>query len=97
MTCLEIMKIFLGASPLTAITWNVMINIIVEGIFQPICAATVAFIICPIGAFVIAIGAFIRKAFRDAWDSVLFQVKIIGNFLMITFGSKIHFLINQTI
>ena len=65
----------LGASPLTAITWNVIINIILEGIFQPICAATVAFIICPIGAFIIAIGAFIRKALRDAWDSVLFQVK----------------------
>ena len=65
----------LGASPLTAITWNVIINIILEGIFQPICAATVAFIVCPMGAFIIAIGAFIRKALRDAWDSVLFQVE----------------------
>ena len=64
----------LGASPLTAVTWNVLINILVEGIFQPLCAATVAFIACPIGAFIIAIGAFIRKGFRDSWDSILFQV-----------------------
>ena len=66
--------LYLGASPLTVITWNALINILVEGIFQPVCAAAVAFIFCPIGAFVIAIGAFIRKALRDTWDAVLFQV-----------------------
>ena len=54
--------------------YTYLINILVEGIFQPICAAAVAFIICPIGAFIIAIGALIRKALRDAWDAVLFQV-----------------------
>ena len=64
----------LGASPLTAITWNALINILAEGILQPICAATVAFVACPIGALIIAIGAFIRKSLRDAWDAVLYQV-----------------------
>ena len=68
------MLIFLGASPLTAITWNALINILLEGVLQPICAAAVAFVVCPIGAFLIAIGAFIRKGLRDAWDAVLFQV-----------------------
>ena len=68
------LRIFVGASPLTAITWNALINILLEGVLQPICAAAVAFIVCPIGAFLIAIGAFIRKGLRDAWDAVLFQV-----------------------
>ena len=74
-----IFPFYLGANPLTAITWNAIINILLEGILQPIFAAVVAFIVCPIGAFAIAIGAFIRKGFRDAWDAVLFQVYIIRN------------------
>ena len=65
---------FSGASPLTAITWNVLINIMTEGILQPVFAAVVAFLACPIGAFIIAVGAFVRKFFRDGWDTVMYQV-----------------------
>ena len=59
---------------MTSILWNVLINILTEGIAQPMCAAIVAFAVCPLGAFLIAIGAFIRKGLRDAWDAILFQV-----------------------
>ena len=51
-----------------------LINILLEGILQPVFAAAVAFIACPVGTFIIAIGAFLRKFLRDGWDAVMYQV-----------------------
>ena len=67
---------FDGTSYLGAVLWNVLINIIGLGILQPILAALVAFVFCPVGTCVLTLIAVIRKTLRDTWDALVFQLLI---------------------
>ena len=67
-----------------------LINILLEGILQPVFAAAVAFIACPVGTIIIAIGAFLRKILRDGWDAVMYQVPYAVKICRLQLNSKLQ-------
>ena len=62
-----------GFHAFNAILANLFINILVLGIIQPLIAAVIAFILCPLGSFVMLLVAFIRRGAQDCWDAIIFQ------------------------
>ena len=67
---------FEGSRALDALVWNAIYNVAIGGVIQPILAAAVAFVICPLGSMLIAVGALFRKGARDAWDTIIYQTLI---------------------
>ncbi len=63
-----------GQRLLNGILWNILVNILFCGIVQPIACAIMAFIICPLGAAVVASYASIHWLCRESWDSLMYAI-----------------------
>ena len=66
-----------GDSFFNAVFWNVFGNFLCLGILQTVASFFVAFVVCPVGSAAVALFAVSRKVFRNAWDSFVFEVRII--------------------
>ena len=60
----------------TALVPNLVVNFVGKGILQPLFCVLVAFVICPILSLIGAIFSVVRRALRDAYDAVIFQLLI---------------------
>ena len=61
-----------GQRLLNGILWNVLVNIVLCGIVQPLVCSVVAFILCPLGALFVSAYASARLALREGYDAVTF-------------------------
>jgi hypothetical protein len=65
---------FDGISAFNAVLWSAIVNIVGQGILVPLVTGVIALVICPIGAVAVGTMALLRKACRDAWDTVMFKL-----------------------
>ena len=62
--------------PVVAAVPSLLWNLVVQGTLQPLLAFTLACILCPLTAGLIASAALLRRALRTSWDTAMFHAVI---------------------